>query len=31
LSCAEEQETKPYGRYCEVCGCDMFNETCGHV
>jgi len=25
-SCAEEQESKPYGRYCEECGCDTFTE-----
>jgi hypothetical protein len=24
--CAEEQETRPYGRYCEMCGCDTFTE-----
>jgi len=23
---AEEQETKNYGRYCEICGADTFNE-----
>lgn len=22
---AEEQELKPYGRYCEFCGIDTFN------
>lgn len=26
FECAEEQETKPYGRYCEFCGCDTFLE-----
>lgn len=24
--CAEEQETKPYGRHCEECGADLFEE-----
>lgn len=24
--CAKEKELEPYGRYCEKCGCDMFNE-----
>lgn len=23
---ADEQELKPYGRYCEFCGADTFNE-----
>jgi hypothetical protein len=26
LSCAEEEEIKPYGRYCDICGCDTFSE-----
>ena len=25
--CAEEQEAIPYGRYCEICGCDTFLEA----
>lgn len=25
--CAEEQETKPYGRCCEFCGADLFTEA----
>ena len=24
--CAEKQEIKPFGRYCEYCGIDLFNE-----
>jgi len=27
FDCAEEQEAKPYGRYCEICGRDMFLEA----
>lgn len=26
--CAEEQEVKPYGRYCEGCNADLFNDNC---
>jgi predicted amidophosphoribosyltransferase len=33
--CAEEQEAKPYGRYCDECGADMFDEDhkegCGNA
>ena len=25
---AEKQETKPYGKFCEGCGADLFEEEC---